>query len=271
MKRNITSVISAIVYSLFLIASCRAEGMQFPNSKLTSQKINLLLAAKQLRVLRRKVVTTTTTEVSEEYELPHEDRSRLSDKLDPESKKFLDKIEAEEDRYIELTIINDALLFFGLSEAFDPEDTESLNKFMTEHFIVKINGKEIPHNAIERVKIKKGDKPTFTFSLEIKNNKLSSLGTIFKNTVASVTDKIKEMCLLLFNPLSFEFTYKCPVKTADKQQQIGVAPYIYGHPRMAQLLAGRPQLTKMLEDFRWPEWRKVVFKFPDFPESQETT
>lgn len=275
MKRNIKSVISAIVYSLFLIASCRAEGMQFPNSKLTSQKINLLLAAKQLRVLRRKVVTTTTTEVSEEYELPHEDRSRLSDKLDPELQAFLHEIKAEHDRDMELTVINDTPMLFGLSEQFNQEDPEVSDKIkqFTEHFTIKINGKEIPQNGVEKIRIRAHDKSKITFSLEIKNNKILSLGTFFRNAVASITDKIKTVCFKMLDPLSVQFTYPCRIQEQKlrSDEPISIATLMYKHPTMAAILDGKPEYSKMIEYVRWPELYKVEFHLPELSVLEETT
>lgn len=270
MKRNFISVISALICSLLLAASCPTQAMHVPNSKKTTEKLTTLLAAKQLHVLKRKVVTTTTTEIcQEEYEISHDDLPRLSDRLDPELKYFLNEIKAENDRDIELTVVNDTPMFFGLSEQFDPEKPEKVDAFV-DHLTIKINGKEIARNAVEKIRVKKGN-PAVTFSLQIKKNKLASIGTLFKNAVASVTDTVKATFLKIMNPMSIQFTYKCPIQEQElrSDEPISISTLIYKHPEMAEALTllENPQFTKMVRFVknygRWPQWWNVEFHLPE--------
>lgn len=267
MKRNKMRVISALMGSVLLAITASSQAVHFSPSDKTKEQVSQILAAKQL-LIKKKVVTTTTTmtEISEEYAIP--EYSRLSDNLDPELKNFLNEIKAENDRDLELTIINDAPLFFGLSQQFDPDDTERIQRFV-DHLTIKINGKEIPHNATQKIRVPKGR--ALTFSLEIKSNKLASMGAIFKNAVASVADSIKALCFKIIDPMRIQVTYKCPIQEhlLSSQEPLSIATLIYKHPQMAQALnlIENPQFTQMLRFVsnygRWPQWWDVEFHLPE--------
>lgn len=269
MKRNLISVLNALMCSLVIATTGQAEAMHVPHSTMNTQKLHTLLAAKQLLTLRRKVTTTTTTTETEEYEVSVDDRPRLSDKLDPELKHFLNEIKENDRDVMELTVVNDTPMFFGLSEQFDPEKPEKVDAFV-DHLTIKINGKEIPRNAVARIKVKKGN-PAVTFSLQIKNNKLASIGTLFKNAVASVTDKIKAACLKIMDPWSIHITYKCaiPEQELRADEPISISTLMYKHPEMAEALTlmEKPELAKMVRFVRnygrWPQWWDVEFHLPE--------
>jgi hypothetical protein len=230
------------------------------------EKLIKLAAMKHTRTTRQR---PSLPEIDETKDNDESDRLCLSDRLDPELKNFLKEIKAENDRDVELTVVNDTPMFFGLSEQFDNEDADKLNRFV-EHLTIKINGKEIPQNAVEKIRIRR-DKPAITFSFGIKNNKLLSLGTLFKNAVASLTDKLKETCLKIINPMSVQFIYRCPLKEQElrSDEPLSIATLIYKHPEMAEALnfLENPQFTKMLRFVknygRWPQWWDVEFHLPE--------
>ncbi len=266
MKRKLISVINALICSLLVATTGVAEAVHFPGSTMTSQQLHSLLAAKQLLTVRRKITTTTTKTETEEYEVSVDDRPHLSDRLEPELKTFLAELKAEHDREVEITLANDVRQLFELKPEFNQygfDEYEQKVKHFMEHFAIKINGKEIPYDAVEKIRIR-GNAP-ITFSLEIKNNKLLSLGTFFSNAVATVADKIKALCLKVVDPLSLQFTYPCRIQEQKlrSNEPISIATLMYKHPPMAAILDGNPHYS-MLSYINWPTLRTLEFRLPEF-------